>query len=393
MSTHPLAGSEVHDDLLVDLAYEYDLSLPQARCLADLGHDAVHPGSAPEAHTFVDDPDVATRYVESMIEMAGVSSGVGLLDAQADRALAGDGDSAGVRYVLARVAELRGHLDQWRAQLDLSIARDDGFEPALFDRGFLAFVEGDIATATRLLARVDDPRADVMLHTLSHYPPRRSGSGRNDPCRCGSEVKTKRCCGVMVDDHPLHERVVWLWEKVAWWLRRPPQQWAFLDVVADLADVERFDDDREAVTEVLHESATEAIALLDADLIAWFIDTFGALLPADERELLAGWVGTRHRLWRVEATDPGRSLTLIDHDTGRCVEAMNGSVSRCTHPGEIAYAAVVPTGAGWFMPCHHLGVSPSAAPLVASWIDDPDDPLEVSIHLYSRIRTNAHAKR
>ena len=386
MSTHPLAGSSVYDDLLVELAYEYDLSLPQARCLADLGHDAAHPGSGPEAHTFLGDPEVATRYVESMIEMAGVSSGAGMLDAQAGRALAGDGDSAGVRYVLARVAELRSDFDEWRAQLDLSIARDDRYEPALFDRGFLAFVEGDTATATRLLGRVDDPRAEVMLHTLSHYRARRSGSGRNDPCHCGSGAKTKRCCGVDIDHHPLRLRAYWLWEKAGWWLRRPPQQWAFLDVVAELADVDAFDDDREAVTEVLHEDATEAIALLDADLLSWFVDTLGALLPADERDLAAEWVGARHRLLRVEATDPGQSLTLVDYETGRCVEVMNGSVSRCTRPGEIAFVAVLPTGAGWFMPSHHLGVAPSAAPLVAGWMDDRADPLGVAVHLYSGIR-------
>ncbi|MFP4513650.1 MAG: hypothetical protein ACLFRV_11955 [Acidimicrobiales bacterium] len=386
MSTHPLAGSRLYDDLLVDLAYEYDLSLPQARSLADLGHDAVHPGSAPEAHTALADPHVATTYIDSFIKVTGMEPGVWLLDAQAARVLDGDGDNAGVRYLLARVAELRGQLDRWRTQLDLSLALDDGYEPSLFDRGFLAFVEGDVSTATRLLGRIDDPRAAVMLHTLSHYPPRRSGSGRNYPCQCGSGAKTKRCCGVVPEPHPLHERVYWLWEKTAWWLRRPPQQWALLDLVAELADVEEVDDDLEAVTEVLHEEATEAIALLDADLVSWFVDTLGSLLPTDERGLLTEWVGTRHRLWRVEATDPGRSVTMVDDDTGRRVEAMNGSVSRCTQPGEIVFAAVVPTSAGWFLPCHHLGVASSSAPLVASWMDDFDDPLNVAAHLYSGIR-------
>ena len=106
MSTHPLAGSSVYDDLLVELAYEYDLSLPQARCLADLGHDAVHPGSAPAAHTFLGDPELARTYVDSFIEVMGVTGGVAMLDAQVSRALAGDGDSAGVR---SKATLLRRH--------------------------------------------------------------------------------------------------------------------------------------------------------------------------------------------------------------------------------------------------------------------------------------------
>lgn len=106
----------------------------------------------------------------------------------------------------------------------------------------------------------------------------------------------------------------------------------------------------------------------------------------DERALTEEWTGARHRAWRVADTTPGTSLRLTDLASGETLDAMNGAVSRCTRPGELVFAAVVPTGDGWDLPCHPVGLSPEVADTLVTQLGADGDPLAVAATAFGRIR-------
>lgn len=374
--------TESRERFAVELAYDHDLALPQARMLAELALHALDPTFAPESPRHLADPAVAEAYVSSPLGHHGTDESADRLDELAWNAIEGGADTAGAWYARALVAEWRGDVESQRSHLTASLVRDGSFGPSLAALGFLAFVEGDAGRAGRLLVESGDPEVEGLLHTLSHYPPRSSKAGRNDPCPCGSGVKRKLCCPGG-PPHPLEDRSVWLWEKAATWLHRVPQHHLLLDVAARLAGSDDFTEDG-PITVALHHPLMESIALLDGGLLEVFLDRLGGLLPEDERDLAQRWTGARHDVWEVISTDPGRTLLLTDASGDVTVEAVNGSVSRCTSPGEIIYASVVPTGSGWFLPCHPECLTWEEEEDVLELIEDGRDPLAVSARVLRR---------
>ena len=162
------------------------------------------------------------------------------------------------------------------------------------------------------------------------------------------------------------------------WSRRLPQQGPLIDLAARLGGVQSWEDDDVVVADVLRCPVIESVSLLDAGQLRRFLDRIGCLLPGDERALAEQWTTVRHRAWQVEDTVPGSSLVLADLGDGATVEAVNGSVSRCTQPGELVFAAVVPTPTGWLLPCHPVGLTPGLADAVADLVAAGIDPLEVA---------------
>lgn len=400
MSADRRVGVAEATDSLVEVAYDWDLTVPQARAMIDLLADAIDGVASSDATAGLDDPAVVAAYVHILDHHLGTSAAQ-ICEAQAGRALADGVNAAGVHFLLARAAELRGDIDRWRRRLDRTLRADETFTPAVFELGFVAFVEGDVATARRRLTDGHDLRAGSMLDALGRLPSPRSSLGRNDQCPCDSGKKVKRCCGMEAASRPLEARAPWLWEKVAWCLRRPPLRPAYIELVDELVE-EPFDDPLDELFDepaadrvrgrklrVLSDDATEAIALLDGQLLGDVLSTFGRLLPPDERRLAQLWRGQRHRLWSVEVTHPGRSLSLVDVHTGDRVEALHADVSRCTTPGEFVFGAVVPTGAGWMMPRHHIGIAPARVPDVATWIDECHDPIEVAQRVFDALCSEA----
>jgi hypothetical protein len=113
--------------------------------------DATDPGIAPAAVEGLADTVVAATYVDAFLEAFPTVAAVGLVAAQASRFHAEGSESAGTRYLLARVADLRGDVKAWRAELEASLSLDAEFAPTLYERGFLAFIEGDAQRANQLL--------------------------------------------------------------------------------------------------------------------------------------------------------------------------------------------------------------------------------------------------
>jgi hypothetical protein len=150
-----------------------------------------------------------------------------------------------------------------------------------------------------------------------------------------------------------------------------------LDVARRLAgDVER--DDEAAIIPVVLEPGFEAVALLEGGLLDRFLTRCAGLLPEDEAELARRWLEVEHRVWVVDRTRPGSSLALTDLHRGDTIEAVNGPVSRCTSPGEVVFAATVPSGEGWFLPCHPIGLSAKGAEAVVAQIEHGLDPMVVA---------------
>lgn len=365
-----------------DLAYEFDLTLPQARHVTELLLHRVIPVLAPDAPAHLADAEVARALVELALGPFVDGGSVDRLAEVIEHAIDRGYDNAGVRYVQACIAEERGDAAEQRRLLELVLARDAGFGRASADLGFLAFVEGDVAQASRHLAAADDdPTLGSMVHTLTHYPTRRPEVGRNEPCTCGSGRKQKHCC-VDPPRHPLEHRAYWLWDKAAVWLRRLPQHGALFGVACGLAGVDDPDDDEAAVTAALQHELTETVALLEAGLLRRFLDRLGHLLPSDERALAEQWLDVRNRVWHVEDTRPGYSLVLTEVGGGRTVVAGNGRVSRCTEPGEVVFGAVLPTGTGWYLPHHPACLAPPDGDAVAALVRADIDPVTVSATVF-----------
>lgn len=87
-----------------------------------------------------------------------------------------------------------------------SIAEDERLRPLLTPFiGFMDVEDPDFEPADNIDELLDEaataiPRATIILHQIAQFSTasavrRRSKTGRNDPCPCGSGRKYKRCCG------------------------------------------------------------------------------------------------------------------------------------------------------------------------------------------------------
>ena len=375
------------DRYAVDLAYQHDLTLPQGRQLAALAIHALDPSHEPGCLAYLADPAVADAYVTSPLGAYATDESVDGVDRLAVGAIAGGHDTAGAWYLRACVADHRGDIDVMREHLASSLERDAGFGPSLGALGFLAFVAGDARGATRLLGASDDRHKATMLHTLGHHPPRRDPVGRNEPCRCGSGRKHKHCC-VDANQYSLDERVWWLLDKVRVWMHRLPQHGDLLRLACAVAGVEHEWDDPAAVDDAIGMSVLDSYLLLEGGLLQRFLDRLGPLLPDDERQLATSWLTERHKVWEVCRTNPGWSLELESLLDGTVVEADNGRVSRCTQPGEVVYAAVLPRpSGGWVLPYHPMGLDVDEGHGLAELLAADIDPFLVLTSVFRSARS------
>ena len=313
-------------------------------------------------------------YLSIAHSMSGAEHFIDLLDGVAAEAI-DDGYDVGTTWLVrAHAAEYRGDIAQLRRCLESALVRDPSLTSAPLGLGFLAFVEGDVDRALRYFNECEDESAAHMSRVLTNFPsqPR---APRNEPCRCGSGKKRKQCCGDR-DRYPLPDRACWLWEKAAFWLERRPQQHPMLRCLSELSGSSTPDDPLlDAASEL---PVIESIALLEYGLLEGFLMRMGQLLPTDERALAGRWMHERHTVWSVELTEPGGWLLLEECVSGERRKALNTTVSRCTDPGELVYAAVVPTGDGWLLPCHPIGLEDTDADAVVELLEAGIDPMLVA---------------
>lgn len=378
-------STDCFDGHIEDLAFECELTLPQARHVAELGLNASDPLVHHAALRSLADPAVANAYFEAFFG-AFPTAAPQMLEAQVRRALASGHDNAGVHMAAAHVAEWSGDTGAWIDHLDTALRHDHTFAPARVDRAYAAWLQGDADSARRLVDGVDHLSAVLIDAALDLPEPIRLRVPRNRRCPCGSGAKSKHCCDGIFR---LPEEHAWLlWLKLELWLGRFPQDMDLDDVAVELADGDHHDDD--VVIEIRREGATGAIGLLDAGLIDRFVSTFGRLLPRDDVALLDQWREVRHRLWEIRHLDPGRHVDLVDVIDGEVRQTSDDGGSCCILPGELLFGPMLPTGTGgWFMP-RHLPLDPVQGESIGERIRAGDRPMGVAVDVYRTLR-DAHA--
>ena len=231
-------------------------------------------------------------------------------------------DHAGAEPLLRRALELDP--DHLEATLALAGYLDD---------------RGRAGAALTQLQRVEGPGLEDTRELLARYArPGPAAAGRNDPCPCGSGRKYKVCCQ-RSNGWPLQDRLDWVWHKIVRFITSPVSEDVLLDT-AGLAGA------APTVPAAMDDVVIVNLALFEGELLVDLCDLRGALLPADELELLRAWSDTRASVQEVVEVARGRGLTLLDLTTGERTEVADVSLSRAASVGDALLVWLIPTPAG-----------------------------------------------
>jgi hypothetical protein len=174
---------------------------------------------------------------------------------------------------------------------------------------------------------------------LTRYAqPGPAAAGRNDPCPCGSGRKYKVCCQ-RSNGWPLQDRLDWVWHKIVRFITSAAGQDVLLDT-AGLAGA------APTVAAAMDDVVIVNLALFEGELLEDLCDLRGALLPADELELLRTWSETRASVQEVVEVARGRGVTLLGLTTGERTEVADVSLSRSVAVGDALLVWLLPTPAG-----------------------------------------------
>lgn len=191
--------------------------------------------------------------------------------------------SSGTHVLAAVVAESRGDVDAEVAALEAA-RRQDNSPIAQLALARIAEDRGDAAGALQHLVRAGFPSDEpivVDLRRLVETP--WPGTGRNEPCPCGSGRKHKRCHDAGTGRELTEsERAQWLLARLSDWAQRPAQRPLLARHLGELHWLARtdvlFDND------VLRLGVVLAPALIDA-----YLGRRGPLLPEADRTVLEAW--------------------------------------------------------------------------------------------------------
>ena len=242
---------------------------------------------------------------------------------------------ATARWFAALSAEREGDLALAETHLDLGheAVSDD---PRLIDRlAWYASDRGDADRALRLWSKLDQSgvvAADVaVLRAVTADASAAARTPRNAPCWCGSGRKFKQCHLGKPADLALTDRLPWLYRKATAYLYRRggEVQDELFGVALALAGVD--DDDFEdidpaGVVAAMTHPVVPDLLLWEGGWLAQFVEERGAILPADEREVIASWVDDRRSVVDVVAHE-GEESRLRDRRSGDEV-VVAGTVGR-----------------------------------------------------------------
>jgi tetratricopeptide (TPR) repeat protein len=198
---------------------------------------------------------------------------------------------------------------------------------------------GRAGAALGYLQRLEGPGIEEERALLARYAqPGPAAADRNAPCPCGSGRKYKVCCQ-RTNGWSLAERMDWIWHKIVRFATSPVGQ----DVLVDAALHAGASPDLDAA---LEDPILVNLALFEGQLLTDLCDLRGALLPADELELLRSWAEAPASVQEVLEVAPGSGLTLLDLTTGDRTEVVDRSLSRQLEVGDAILAWLVPTPQG-----------------------------------------------
>lgn len=334
------------EDYASDLATAYDLGLEQAARLATLALAAVwddpvdHDVDLQACADGLRDPAVTAAFLESAVRRMAEDVERLRRFASTISAAGGSHPPAGALLALARAAELEGDVLAHASLVEETLRADPQFWAALEDRAWIRSDRGDARGAAADLERVADD-ADPQLLVLDRFTARGpTSTGRNERCPCGSGAKHKACCG-RTNGYRLVDRAPWLYEKAMWFASRPAQR-AGLEELIEAAVA---GDDGDLPVDVLAEDpVVHALALFGAGLITRFCDERAALLPADEAELVRGWVGSPSRLLRIDRIFSLDEVSVTDLVSGEELVAALHAADDTLSPGCVVIAPLLSDG-------------------------------------------------
>lgn len=287
------------------------------------------------------DQEVAPALAEAVLEIRGgdVAQLERLVDALSPHA-AGP-QRAPLEFLRACCAEVLGDSLAGEQALRDAVAADPGYAPAHEDLAWYLEDRGEVRRALDHLRRAGVPEAEDKVRRLQRWGGLAGGTGRNDPCPCGSGSKYKKCC--LARGGPLADRAGWLLDKATTFLTRLPQRPDVLPLIeartGDLRDQRR-------LARAIEDGVVTDVALFEGGLLEVFLDDRGALLPDDEERLAMSWVGIRRSLYEVAGVRPGEGLDLLDLRSGERVAVRERLGSRQLQVGQAIFARVVPDGQG-----------------------------------------------
>jgi hypothetical protein len=242
--------------------------------------------------------------------------------------------AAAAGYLAARNLERGGDVLAAETALQGAVRADPEFVPALEELAWYVADRGDVDQAISLLRRSGIRADDPELELLESLRPARNVVGRNERCPCGSGRKFKDCC-LRNPRLSIDQRSDWLLHKLWTFTLRPHRQRRVLSVAMVLA----LDDDEDTIDELLDSGLPMDLVAFEDGLASDFLDERGALLPEDDRAMLASWLDEPRTLWEVVEHERAHPLVVRNAATGELVTVTVGHSER-HEPGELVYARV-----------------------------------------------------
>ncbi len=309
--------------------------------LAGVLHDALveHPDLAEALTTLLASTDSTAAILNGLGSNRDSAHFVrGLLDL-VDLDLARDG-RANLHWLRARLLEFSA-APPTESEHELHRARDcdPSHRLAICDLARYRSDRGEAQRALGLLRQLDDPAVDgdwmrmLEVYATSLHP----DVGRNDRCPCRSGRKFKRCCGPR-NGWPLDLRIPWIREKLSMHLASPTAA----PIIDRVTDAVGWRPDRWA----LDPRVVRNLILYDGGLVADFVETRGALLPADELALLRRWATVRADAYEVVHLDVSGAVTLVSWCSDLRVDGSRSALPREVEEGDVllAWVADMPNG-------------------------------------------------
>lgn len=283
-----------------------------------------------------------------------------------------------VAHLVATLAdELAGDVIVAEQHLELAVAGDRRFAPAVERLGWYAADRGDAVKAARLLRSVPLSSAgaqdlDMVASFTAAAQPGSAGLGRNDRCWCGSGRKYKHCHLGVPEQAPLADRVGWLCRKAVGYVERSgtPARAAVIDVVEAMTDGDL--DEADPTDPLIMD-----LVLTEGGWFARFLDDRGPLLPDDEALLAASWVTVDRTVYEVVATRPGSDMVVRDLRTGDQMDVTEATLSRTAPVGSLLCGRAVPDGQRHQFIGGLFAVAPGTEAALLDLLDE-GDPLAVA---------------
>jgi hypothetical protein len=313
--------------------------------------------------------DVARALVQYASQLGDDTAGRLVSLAAALHDLDGTARAAG-SFLLGLVSERAGDPVAAHRLVEEAIEADPGFLAATEQYARDRSLVGDLDAAIRVRQRLALPDDHELTFLRELRPAKRSSVGRNDPCPCGSGKKFKACCIDKPGELDPVTHAVWLQHKLALYTYRPEHE-ELLDDLAEEALIDVDDDAVDRAETTLVESGLLGHWLAyEGGLAADFLETFGAVLPAIERELLTDWVARRTSLYEVTGSRRSGAVALRDVRTGSLHTVDDPELAESVVPGALLLARIGQVRDVELVVGVPLEIEPDAAPGLLALLDE-----------------------